>query len=125
MSHYLDRSEAVTALRAAADLIESLPFDKSFFVEVEAYGLTVDQLTDAVRLGGKWEKDTAGENGSMFELRQGIVELKADREQVCEARPTGRKVTAKKIVVQPVYEDIEVDEIEWVCAPLLAKAARV
>lgn len=120
MSHYLPRDEAVAALRAAADLIEKLPFEKSWFVQANTYGLAAEQLVEAARLGGKWEKDASDD---LFELSQGIVELHADREKVCRAVPTGRKTTVEKVVVPAVTEEVEVDEIEWVCQPLLSKAS--
>lgn len=123
MSHFPSRTEAVAALRAAADLIETMPFDTSWFADVETYNLTAEQLASAARLPGRWEKDITGTDNDIFMLSQGIVELHADRDQVCVAVPTGNKVTTKKIVTPAVYEDVEVDEVEWVCEPLLSKGA--
>lgn len=121
MSHLLPRDEAVAALRAAADLIESLP-DRSWYVEAETYNVTAEQLASAARLPGTWEKDVAGPNDSIFTLRQGVVELRANREQVCRAVPTGNTVTVRKVVQPAVTEEVEVPEVEWVCEPLLGKS---
>lgn len=123
MSHFLPTSEAVAALRAAADLIEKMP-DDHWFVEAQTYNLTAEELASAARLGGKWEKDT-GAGGDTFVLRQGILELHASREQVCVAVPTGRTTTVKKVVTPAVTEDVEVPEVEWICEPLLSKAESV
>lgn len=109
MSRRLSRDEAVAALRAAADLIEKLD---------------EDHWWSAARLPGRWEKGTAGTNDSMFMLSQGIVELKGNRNEVCVARPTGNKVKQQKVVTPAVYEEVEVDEVEWHCEPLLARAAQ-
>lgn len=122
MSDLITRAEAIEALRAAADLLESLPddFHNWWYADVQAYNLTADEMATAARLPGTWTKGVAGENDSMFELSQGIVELHANRDQVCTAVPTGRTTTVKKLVTPPVYEEVEVPEMEWDCPPLLA-----
>lgn len=119
MNNLLSQAEAVAALRAAADLIEKLPDIGYWYVEAKTFNLTGEQLAGAARVGGRWEKDATD---AMFELRQGIVELHASRQEVCTAVPTGRTTTVKKMVTPAVYEEVEVDEVEWECAPLLAKA---
>jgi hypothetical protein len=118
----LSKSDAVAALRAAADLIERLPFDRWCYVAAEMFNLTAAEMAAAAQSGGKWEKDTGGINESLFVLRQGIVELYADRDEVCKAVPTGRTTIVKRVVTPAVLEDVAVPEVEWVCEPLLAKA---
>ena len=121
----MKRDEAVAALRAAADLIESLPIDKWWYVSVEAFNLTAEEMALVARSPGTWEKSLAGTDNDIFQLTQGVVEVHAPREQVCVARPTGKKVTTKKVVTPAVYEDVEVDEVVWDCQPLLSKAKAV
>lgn len=120
MSHFLPKSEAVEALRAAADLIEKMP-ERYWYVEAEAFNLTADQLADAARLPGCWEKGVAGVDDSMFMLSQGIVELHADRGTVCVARETGNTVKVRKVVKPAEYAEVEVPEVVWDCEPLLAR----
>ena len=118
MSHFLPAHEAVAALRAAADLIEMFDSDSRFwYVETETYNVSAEELAAAVRLPGKWEKNG---NDNFFTVRQGIVELHGDRQKVCEAVPTGRTVKVRKQVAPPTYAEVEVPEVEWRCAPLLA-----
>lgn len=120
MSHFMHKTEAIAALRAAADLIEKLDID-TWFVEAQAYHLTAEALATAARLPGTWTKDVSA--AEMFQLSQGIVQLHANRDQVCVAKPTGRTRTVKKVVVPPVYEDVEVPELDWDCTPLLSREA--
>lgn len=120
MNQPASTAEAVAALRAAADLIESLPFDNLWFLQVDTYNLTGEELGHVVRLPGTWEKDLSG-GGAMFVVRQGIVELHADRDEVCTAVPTGNTVKVKKVVTPAVTEEVEVPEVRWECEPLLAE----
>jgi hypothetical protein len=119
----MSADEAVAALRAAADLIERLPdtIDHLWLVSAETFNLSGEDLAAAVHVGGTWEKDVAGVDGELFELRQGIVELHANREEVCTAVPTGRTTTVKRVVAPAVVENVEVPEVRWECAPLLTK----
>lgn len=115
----LTRAEAVAALRAAADLIESLPIEKdSWFVSAEAYNLAADDLATAARTPGTWTKNATD---TMFEISQGIVALHGNRSEVCEARETGNTVKVRKVVKPAEYEEVEIPEVVWDCKPLLSK----
>lgn len=123
MSEMLSRDKAILALRAAADLIESLPDIPRWFVECEAYNMTAEQLAAAAAVPGGWDKDPTDVFFRLVRDLHGLpFTLHGDREEVCRAVPTGRKVTKPKLVAAAVYEDVEVDEVEWVCEPLLSKA---
>lgn len=104
--------------------LEGVDFDIEFGVmNVEEHELAA--LLKCPRpFDSRWTKDYSGQ---FFHLSTNFgavaFEAIAAREQVCKAVPTGRTTTEKRVKVAAEYEDVEVPEVEWVCAPVLSEAA--
>lgn len=139
------------SLREASDLLASLPDHLAKAASVSNYGrgatdihwyLTLDfnvedrsqkeMAADLVRLiGGRWDKDFRGEEGS-FTRTLGSLSLLV---QVARAEVCTRKVVATREVVRTIpaspatpavseYTVTEtVEDVEWECQPLLGATA--
>ena len=77
--------------------------------------------TKALALPGPWEKEYLD---SMLYLNRRFGDSRLSvpvlRSKVCEMVPTGNKVTKK---VPTAWEEVEEDEYEWECSPLLEGVA--
>lgn len=108
-------------LAANHDRLTDVKFDLDFMI----YNASEKELAALLRcprpFDNRWEKDGTDSN---FYLRTQFGEVgfaaMANRDQVCQAVPTGRKIVRRRLVsTSPVYEDVEIDEVEWVCEPVL------
>ena len=117
-------TETVAGLRELADYLEKHA-DK--FGTTDIYGgATAFPYGDrgpslVAALPGSWEKIPFD---SSLEVRQMFGEVRFDisvsRSQVCEKVPTGRTVTRR---VPTAWEEVEEEEYEWDCKPILQAAA--
>lgn len=126
------RAAAISGLRKLADLLEAhpelpLPYH-GFGVPAKIYMLGSDRsaFVDAVRaLPGKADKRVDNDTYRVSVKLHGLeVEVVAYRDDVCERVVTGTREVTKTIpdpnVVVPVVEVTEVvEDVEWVCSPLL------
>lgn len=134
-----DRGDYIAGLRALADLLERddafpLPDDRD--VAWYLFGVDADgkKLPDAEqkaraadlvrRLPGRQEKQQTGE---LFRFRGHIggirTQVIVDRDAVCERVVTGTREVEEK--VPTAFETVTkvVEDVEWVCKPLLADDA--
>ena len=127
-------SETVSGLRALADFLEvnAAKIEQAdggrIYVSCQDYPSDDKAaLTAYASIPGGWDKE-AVDTHNLFYLRRmfGPVkfEVVASRDQVCERVPTGAKTTVKKVVSPAVYEEIEEDEFEWRCSPVLARGSQ-
>lgn len=128
------RAAAISGLRKLADLLEAhselpLPYHGfDSYVPLTIYMLGSDRpaFVDAVRaLPGKANKRVDNDTYRVSVKLDGLeVEVAAYRDDVCERVVTGTREVKKMIpdpnVVVPVVEVTEVvEDVEWVCSPLL------
>ena len=111
--------EAVAGLRQLAEFLETNA-DRLDGSSVHG-GVTMfgaDPATVA-RMPGGWEKKHEEHSVELGRRFDGGIRCTAwfARELVCERVATGNKVTRR---VPVAWDDVEEDEYEWECAPMLA-----
>lgn len=132
------RSEYISGLRKLADLLETqpdlpLPFDggaennASTRITFYLLGDPRDVFVQAARaLPGPLDKEVSGDTYRVVAHLDGLhVQVVAYREDVCERVVTGTREVTKTVpdpmVTVPVVEVTEtVEDVRWVCSPLLA-----
>lgn len=133
----VERAEYIAGLRTLADALESHPD-----ALLPQHGLTVvtsweedpkEETRKFIRaVGGKWNKRQTGTDGTIMAFHRFFgsfkIEVLCNREQVCQRVVTGtREVT--KIVPAPDAPMVEITEtiedVEWICEPLLAADSAV
>ena len=133
-----NRAAVVAGYRLLADLLEKHPelpipyHGPASGTELRIYMLGSDRaaFVDAVRaLPGRLDKSVAADTYVVRAELEGIaVEVVAYRKDVCERVVTGTREVTKSIpdpdVEVPTVEVTEVvEDVEWVCSPLLAEQA--
>lgn len=136
-----NRSECIAGLRAMADLLEAtdaLPLPEPVNFAWNVWGNFQDDVPAEVAriaklLPGRLDKNdptVSDFNGRYYQLTGKVggltTEICAYREMVCERVVTGSE-TVTKTVPAPDAPTVEVTEtvetVEWICKPILAKAA--
>ena len=114
----MNHKEAVEGLRQLADWLEEhgeALGDHLSAGSVYAWGA---DHAKALALPGPWEKDYQGD--MLYLVRRfgdsASLSVPVLRSKVCEKVPTGKKVVKK---VPTAFEEVEEDEFEWKCTPLL------
>lgn len=137
-----ERSEYIAGLRALADLLETtpglaMPSTKEFSWYLFGYDVDGNKLSDAEQraraaefvrlLPGRQNKQ---ETGDLFRFKgwiRGIqTQVIVDRDAVCRRVVTGTREVTKTVPAPdaPTVEITEtVEDVEWVCEPLLAEAS--
>lgn len=136
-----DRTDYITGLRALADLFEAhddLPLPSQGQYEVIPFSIVFggddaarERMARAVReIGGNWQKhitEAPEYDLAHLRLRQQVhglhLELVADRNAVCTRVVTGTRQVTEEVPdpdAPMVTVTKQVDDIEWVCEPLLA-----
>ena len=132
-----ERTEYVAGLRALADLLErhpelQLPANEVHWHFLSGPNPKADLAQFARLIGGEIAKGTYGDDsskyGSYFELRgqlEGLnVSASAYRDSVCTRVVKGVREVTKTVPAPgvPMVEVTEtVEDVEWVCAPLLSR----
>ena len=110
----------ITALRALADYLEtnadSVPSGRIWG------GITIYPNGATLTMPGTWKKEY---DNHFLTLEQDFgarvtADVRIPRDEVCEKIPTGRTVTRK---VATAWEEVEEDEYEWDCKPVLQAAS--
>lgn len=149
-SAYLTTPEMTKGIREVLDIVDivgkmPLPILQSdgqrvqFFFMPHLYGSPEELVLDLARvqkaIGGRWHKNDPKESSyeaSYYSLTHdkefsgGIkVQLLTQRELVCTPVVVGK--TIKKIDARPAVEasEVEVDDIEYECHPLLKRADEI
>lgn len=143
MSTADDRAEAIRGIRMLADLLEQnpevpLPYQLGGGDDISFHflhgGRERERMAELARLiPGPLTKHVRGskEYGDYFDLKGSIagirVHLIAFRDAVCERIVTGTREVTKTVpdptVMVALVEVTEtVEDVEWVCGPLLAEA---
>ena len=120
-----DISETVRGLRQLADYLETNADTINTTPDVTGvYGtlLAFAGPELAAALPGRWEKNYDDYSLRLAQQFPGRVQLCVymSRTEVCEKIPTGRTVTRR---VATAWEEVEEDEYEWDCRPVLQAAA--
>jgi hypothetical protein len=130
------RAEYIAGLRVLADLLEARPEIPAPYhgrsTELAIFTSGKDELVAAARaFPGKLDK-TYDDNSSAFgfelhgRLRGLRVVIYGDRNEVCRRVVTGTREVTKTVPAPdaPMVEVTEtVEDVEWVCEPLLAEAS--
>jgi hypothetical protein len=135
MTNDNDRDEYITGLRQLADILERhddlpLPYTGTASRLLWIAGLSEDHAelarTFARNIPGVLRKNVRGDVFDLIGDIQGLhVQLIVDRDAVCERVVTGTETVTRQVpdpsVVVPTVEVTEVvEQVEWVCSPLLA-----
>lgn len=129
------RAEYIAGLRALADLLEQneilpLPYEGTSS-ELTFFTYEREQAQAFARLlPGKVDKEVTDSNSFGFELHGAIHGLRvlvyADREKVCRRVVKGVRTEVRTEDITQVIGQrsvpVEVEDVEWVCEPLLAGA---
>lgn len=132
-----DRASYVAGLRALADLLEDnehlpLPFEGSQS-NLSFFTSNREQLQSLARLMGRAEKDYTDNPVYGFKLRGELFGLDViaygNREQVCTSVVKGVREVTREVpdpdalaAVPTVTVTETVEDVEWICEPLLAEA---
>jgi hypothetical protein len=111
----VERSELIQGLRDLATFLESYPEIPTPSFGVDAWVNSKEELTNASRLGGKWEKRYTG-NYFCLGKRFGpiLFEINTERDKVCRRVVVGTETI-------PAQPERTVEKVEWICdEPLLA-----
>lgn len=132
----LQRAEYVSGLRAIADILDAnpalpLPYPGASDYAPFSWYVTSGKEQKATAaaivraIGGRWDKDATHPNLFVIStrLRGLLVDVTADRDQVCTRRIVGSQTVIKKIPTAFEEREIKQDIIEWDCGSLLAGAS--
>ena len=145
-----DRTAYTQGLRDVADLLDAHPdlpepytsvyssgsVDVQWYLEIHGLDLAGQKATAAKivsDLGGKWDKTEIVDGRLDFEQsRDGIhLRIAVARDAVCERVVIGtHEVTVPAAPARPAMEaepekTITIEDVKWICSPLLADAEQV
>lgn len=129
----MTNSEYVKALRQLADVYEkhpemTLPYEGVSSI-MWVFTWEAEEFARTVAAFGKGNKRFADDSLLFLPDIGGLnIQVRCQREQVCERKVIGRKFIPEKIVPAKAAEIIpahEEDIVEWDCKPILAKKPTV
>lgn len=125
LANFLERHDEIQAPHPFSSEVYSNPYYKAnpftFWPE------SAEAAAEIVKaIGGHWEKSIIMDDQYMqfrgtFSDDAIFVDVMVSRELVCTPKVVGKK-TVKKPVSTTVYEDVEVDEVEYECGSLMSAA---